>query len=47
MKQSTKMRNEKPGTRPEGVGTERPVRRRFSEDGSEASAKKLGTRLRD
>ncbi len=25
MKQSTKMRNEKPGTRPEGVGTERPV----------------------
>jgi hypothetical protein len=39
------MRNEKPGTRPEGVGTERPVRRRFSEVGSEASAKKLGTRL--
>jgi len=40
------MRNEKPGTRPEGVGTERPVRRRFSEDGSEASAKKCEMKRR-
>ena len=46
MKQSTKMRNEKPGTRPEGVGTERPVRRSFGEDGSEASAKKCEMRRR-
>ena len=45
MKQITKMRNEKPGTRPEGVGTERPGRRSFSEVGSGASAKKLKTRL--
>ena len=36
--------NEKPGTRPEGVGTERPVLRSFSEVGSEASAKKCEMR---